>query len=302
MFNNLIQATQYFSNKDVCVNYLTNLRWAGNVTCVFCEHEKCYTLKGATKRFKCASCRKQFSATKGTIFENSAIPLQKWFIGIYLLTSHKKGISSLQLSKDLGITQKSAWFMLQRIRFALQTKSFNKPVLDNIVEMDETVIGGKAVNIHIAKKVGKPHYFNKSFVFGMVERHGKVVAQVVKRTDGLTLKPIIKDMVSKEAFIFTDKHGAYYGLNKSFKGHYTVDHDAKEYARGNVHTNTIEGFWSLLKRGIVGIYHQVSVKHLDMYVDEFEFRYNTKDMAESSRFDSMLSLSNKRLTYAKFIA
>ncbi len=302
MFNNLIQATQYFSNKDVCVNYLTNLRWAGNVTCVFCDHDKCYTLKGTTKRFKCASCRKQFSATKGTIFENSAIPLQKWFIGIYLLTSHKKGISSLQLSKDLGITQKSAWFMLQRIRFALQTKSFEKPIMDTIVEMDETVIGGKAENIHAVKKVGKPHYFNKSFVFGIVERNGVLVARVVPSVKRSSLKPIINEVVSTEAYIFTDMAGAYMDLHKTYKGHYSVDHDAKEYARGNVHTNTIEGFWSLLKRGIIGIYHQVSPKHLDKYVDEFEFRYNTKDMAENSRFDSMLSLSNKRLTYTKLIA
>ena len=152
MFNSLIQATQFFSTQEKCIDYLNSIRWAnGVVTCIHCNHDKCYTLKGATKRFKCASCRKQFSSTKGTIFESSTIPLQKWFIAMYLISAHKKGISSLQLSKDLGVTQKSAWFMLHRIRYAVQTKSFAQP-MENIVEIDETFIGGKRKNMHASKR------------------------------------------------------------------------------------------------------------------------------------------------------
>lgn len=303
-FNNLIQATQYFSNPETCVEYLTNLRWSNGITCAHCNHDKVYTLKGATKRYKCASCRKQFSATKGTIFENSAIPLQKWFIAIYLLTSHKKGISSMQLAKDMGITQKSAWFMLQRIRFALQTKSFNVPVLENTVECDETYIGGKNKNRHASKKIANSQgrsVKDKAPVFGLVERNGRVVAMKVTDTTKGTIQPLIHKHVSSDANVMTDEWLAYRGLNKSFN-HSVVNHGTGEYVNGLAHTNTIEGFWSLLKRGIVGIYHQVSVKHLDLYVDEFEFRYNTKEMCEYSRFENMISLSSTRLTYNQLIS
>ena len=306
-FNNLIQATQYFSSQERCVEYLTSLRWSdGVVTCVHCNSDKCYTLKGATKRYKCASCRKQFSATKGTIFESSTMPLQKWFIAIYLLTSHKKGISSLQLSKDLGITQKSAWFMLQRIRFALQTKSFNKSELQEVVEIDETFVGGEMQNMHVAKRKqlkGKGRgYTNKSTVFGMLERGGNVMAGVVSEPNREVLKPIILANISSEAVVVTDNFGAYKDLKYSFKKHVSVSHSIGQYVKGIYHTNGIEGFWSLLKRGIVGIYHNVSVKHLDKYVDEFEFRYNTRKNSEVERFENMLSLSNTRLTYSNLIS
>jgi transposase-like protein len=301
MFNNLIQATQYFSNKDVCIDYLTKLRWAdGVVTCAHCNHDKCYTLKGATKRYKCASCRKQFSATKGTIFENSAIPLQKWFVAIYILTSHKKGISSLQLSKDLGITQKSAWFMLQRIRFALQTKSFNAPMLANNVEIDETYIGGKNKNRHANKRVANSQGRSvkvKTPVLGLVERKGRIVAMKVTNTTKDTIQPLIDIHVQKGSNVMTDEWLAYRGLELKFN-HSVVKHGNGEYVVGLTHTNTIEGFWSLLKRGIIGIYHSVSTKHLDKYVDEFEFRYNTRKNSEFERFENMLSLSNTRLTYS----
>lgn len=304
MFKNLIEATQYFSDKQRCIDYLTKIRWNGNATCTHCKHDKIYELKGATKRYKCASCRKQFSATKGSIFENSPVSLQKWFVAIYLMTSHKKGISSLQLSKDISVTQKTAWFMLQRIRFALETHTFSAPVMTNTVECDETYIGGKNKNRHASKKVANAQgrsTKDKTPVFGLVERNGRVVAMKVKSTTKEEIHPIISNHIVEGAKVMTDEWTAYKGLDARFN-HAIVKHGEGIYVVGDCHTNTIEGFWSLLKRGIVGIYHQVSVKHLDKYVDEFEFRYNNRTLTEYEKFESMLSLSGKRLTYGSLIA
>lgn len=298
MFKNLIEATTYFSDRQKCIDYLTNIRWNGNVKCPHCDHEKVYELKGANKRYKCAGCRKQFSAIKGTIFENSPISLQKWFIAVYILTSHKKGISSVQLAKDLGVTQKTAWFMAQRIRFALQTQSFTYSK-DAIVEADETYVGGKNRFRHADKKVKNAQgrsLKDKTPVFGLVERNGRIVAMTVKQTSKAAIQPIIAKHVPEGGNIMTDEWKAYIGLSQKYN-HQIVKHADGQYVNGLAHTNTIEGFWSLLKRGIVGIYHQVSSKHLDKYVDEFEFRYNTRDMKEFDRFENMLSLVGKRLTY-----
>lgn len=287
----------HFSDNDTCKEYLEQMRWSNGIVCPKCgNEERAKRLNGKTHGYKCYACRKTFSVTKGTIFENSAIPLQKWFAGIWLITSHKKGISSLQLHRDLGITQKSAWFMLQRIRYAIRTKSFNAP-LNGTVELDETFIGGKNKNRHEKKKVknsqgGK----DKTPVFGLVERNGRLVAMRVRDRQRATVMPIIHKTVSKDARIMTDEHKAYKTLSDIY-GHEMVNHSEGEYVVGACHTNTIEGFWSLLKRGIIGIYHNVSEKHLDAYVDEFEYRYNTKDITCVERFDNMLSLSNSRLTY-----
>ena len=304
MFKNLIEATQYFSDKQTCIDYLTKMRWNGNVTCAHCNHDKVYELKGANKRYKCAKCRKQFSAIKGTIFENSLISLQKWFIAMYILSSHKKGISSCQLAKDLGVTQKTAWFMGQRIRYAAQTKSFTKPVMSTVIECDETDVGGKEKNKHKSKRIegsqgrsGK----GKTALFGLLERDGVVVAMKVTNTQKETLQPLIEQYVCEGSTIMTDEWKAYQGLQKKFK-HGVVNHGAGIYVIDINHTNTIEGFWSLLKRGIIGIYHQVSPKHLDRYIDEFEYRYNSRKISETQRFDNILSLSNKRLTYKSLIA
>lgn len=299
-FTNLIEVMMHFSDETTCKEYLCEMRWKDGIVCPHCANDgKIYTMK---KGYKCAKCRKPFSVTKGTIFENSAIPLQKWFAAVWLITSHKKGISSLQLHRDLGITQKSAWFLLQRIRFAVRTKSFNTPLM-NTVELDETYVGGKNKNRHANKKVpfsqgrsGK----DKTPVFGLVERNGRVVAMRVRDTKKKTLMPLIHENVSKDAVIMTDEFKSYKGLGKMF-AHEVVKHGSGQYVVGNAHTNTIEGFWSLLKRGIIGIYHNVSEKHLDAYVDEFEYRYNTKDITDVERFGNMLSLSNSRLTYNQLI-
>lgn len=315
-FKNLLEASAYFADSQRATDYLIKMRWSGTVTCVHCSHEKVYELKGVNKRFKCAKCRGQFSATKGTIFENSAIPLQKWFVAVYLHTSHKKGISSHQLAKDISVTQKSAWFMLSRIRFALQSGTFEHSP-DGIIQVDETFIGGKLNNQHKsryakrvrfdeAKAAGKPLNRGRSFqdkkpVVGVLETGGNVIAKTVDNTRARTLTDIVIENIAPTATVVTDSYIGYKKLAQEGFNHKTVNHEMGQYVYEGFHTNGIENFWSHLKRGIYGIYHQVSDKHLDKYVDEFEFRFNTRKMGEAARFDKMLSLCNKRLTYPQLI-
>jgi transposase-like protein len=244
------------------------------------------------KLYKCADCRKQFTIKVGTIFEDSAIPLQKWFFAIFLMTAHKKGISSCQLARDLSITQKTAWFMLHRIRYMLKSKSFNKP-LKGIVEVDETYVGGRAIGSGITG-TNQP---NKTPVFGMIQRKGELRIMPVKRTNGKTLKPIIRKNVSPDSIIMSDEFGAYHNLDKEFKDHRVVTHSKGIYVDGSAHTQTIDGFWSLLKRGIFGIYHHVSRQHLDQYCDEFEFRHNSRKTDDTDRFITALKKCEGRLTH-----
>lgn len=287
---NLASLSQRFPDEKSCRKYLENIRWNGKIKCVHCKRSrKIYKINDG-KLYKCADCKKQFTVKIGTIFEDSSVPLQKWFFAIFIITAHKKGISSLQLSKDIGVTQKTTWFMLHRIRYAVKTKSFNTP-LENIVEADETYIGGK----HPGKR-GRGSE-NKTPVFGMIERGGEVRATPVKRVDSKTLKKIIKENISPEAIIMTDEWRSYRGLSN----HKVINHGKKEYARGDIHVNNIENFWSLLKRGIIGVYHNVSAEHLHRYCDEFSFRHNTRESVDSNRFDLLLGRCEGRLDYNTLI-
>lgn len=302
-FKNLAQLTEYFADKQTCIDYLTKLRWDGNVTCTFCGHEKVYELKGANPRFKCAKCRKQFSAIKGTIFENSPIPLQKWFIAVYILTAHKKGISSVQLGVDLGVTQKTAWFMAHRIRFALKVKSFDAQMCCE-VQADETFMGGKNKNRHADKKVPQSQgrsVKDKTPVLGLTDENGKVYTQVIPNTQAKTIKPIIEKMVKEGSIVVTDEWQAYRSLSRKYL-HVVVNHKEGQYVNGPFSTNRIEGFWSILKRGVYGIYHQVSAKHLHRYCDEFSFRYNSREVNAMERFEaSIQDVHQCRLTYQDLI-
>jgi transposase-like protein len=300
-FNNILELMQVFSSEDVCREHLKKLRWADGEYCPYCGCKKIYEFKDG-KTYKCADCRKRFSIKVGTIFEDSKIPLQKWFIAIYLITSHKKGISSVQLSKDIGVTQKTAWFMLHRLRHASKTKAFNRP-LKNVVEADETYIGGKEKYKHNNKKVKGTQGRNtktKTPVIGVVERQGHVKACKVDNVRGQTVKSYIIDNVVIGSKLMTDEYRAYRGMEYLFEHRY-ISHSKGQYVNKCVHTNTIENFWSLLKRGIVGIYHFVSVKHLDRYLDEFTFRYNSKKETEEDRFNFLLSNCNGRLKYCQLI-
>lgn len=285
-----------FPTEESCHAFVALERWGGNPICVHCGCDRKIYVLNHGKLFKCADCRKQFTVRIGTIFEDSPLPLQKWFHAMFVITAHKKGISSVQLSKDIGITQKSAWHMLHRIRYGMSTKGFTKP-LDGVVEADETYIGGK-------KKGGKRGRGseNKTPVFGMLDRDDKTVkTQPVKYVNANTLQGIIKANVAPESTIMTDEWGAYNGLDKSFASHQRVNHGEKEYARGEVHVNGMENFWSLLKRGIVGIYHQVTSKHLHRYCGEFDYRYNSRDEKDSDRFTSTFKNIEGRLTYKELI-
>lgn len=300
-FDSLFQLLDYFTTEEICEEHLAVIRWNGETVCPYCESTRVNILKGKTKRYKCYGCRKQFGVKVGTIFHDSKISLRKWFVAIYLVTSHKKGISSHQLGRDLKITQKSAWFILQRIR---ETYNPEAEIFSNEVEIDETYIGGKEKNKHISKQVKGTQgrsIKTKSPVLGILERNGKVYAVPVKDTKANTILPIMVEKVEAGATVYTDEYRAYSTLHKTFN-HDFVRHSANEYVSGLAHTNNIENFWSLLKRGLDGIYHHVSDKHLGRYVNEFTFRYNNRGLSEGSKFDVALANgTTKRLKYKTLI-
>lgn len=302
MFNKEIKSVldllKAFPDEATCISHFELIRWEGTPVSPFDATSKVYKTKTG---YMCKNTGKNFNVKTDTLFDNTKMPLQKWFLAIWIVTSHKKGISSLQLGRDLDITQKSAWFMLQRIRNCFGIENNNE--LDNEVEADETYVGGKEGNKHLNKKTAGNtgrSVKEKTPVVGTIERGGKVNANVVENTSAKVLSREVIANVKKTATLYTDEWVGYNGLRRVYD-HSIVKHNHRQYVNGRVHTNTIEGFWSLLKRGIFGIYHFTSKKHLQMYVDEFVFRYNTREITASMRFDLMLANSNKRLTYKQLI-
>lgn len=293
-FNNLLEVQKCFPDEQSCIDYLIHTRWNDKPVCVHCgSSRKIYRISGGLK-LKCANCRKIFSVKIGTIFEDSPLPLQKWFFAIYVFSAHKKGISSYQLGKDISVRQATAWHMLHRIRESMRPKT-NK-YLRGTLEVDETYVGGKG---HGKRGRGAE---NKTPVFGMAERQGEVRTMPIERVNSKTLKELIRKNISGDSTIITDEWPAYYGLSKEFSKHEIVNHGKKEYVRsGLIHVNNIENFWSLLKRGIFGIYHHVSPEHLKRYCDEFQFRYNSRKDKDQERFTTMLGRCEGRLMYKSLI-
>jgi len=299
----LQQAIIYFNDPDNCVAYLVAHRigWRNGVVCPTCGSKDVgYIASRRMWQCKTRHPKAQFSVKVGTIMEDSALGLDKWLVAIWMQTSMKNGVSSWEIHRALKISQKCAWHMLHRIRLGLQDLNGGK--LGGEVEVDETFIGGKARNMHKSKRETKitgrgPE--GKEIVFGMVERGGKVVAGHVSARTKKELQPIIRERIEAGSAIFSDALKSYEGLESDYQ-HAVIDH-AVEYVNGNVHTNTMENFWSLLKRGLHGTYISVEAYHLFRYIDEQAFRYNTrKDMNDSERFALAVSqITGKRLTYAE---
>lgn len=300
-FKSIFDLLKAFPTEQSCIDHLERLQWDGSPISPFDADSKVY--KCANNKYKCKNTGKYFNVRTGTIFDNTKIPLQKWFLALYVFSSHKKGISSHQLAKDISVTQKSAWFLLHRLRYAFDHPNFKKEV-GGIVEIDEAGIGGQSYYKHADKKVkneeGKT-ISGKVSVIGMKERGGNVKAMVIKDRTMESLLPVVYRNVAPDSVIMTDELAAYQHLKKDFE-HHSVNHSAKQFVNGMAHTNGIENFWSHLKRGIDGIYHSISAYHLQSYINEFTLRFNTRKFGTQNRFDFILSgVAGKKLTYEDLI-
>jgi transposase len=291
---NLVELVDRFHSEERCRKFLEELRWPDGIACPRCSGTVISRIE-KRNQFDCDSCRYQFSVTAGASFHDTHLPLWKWFLAVYLIIESKKGISANQLKRTLNVSYKTAWYLCHRIRAALN--EVDAQLLKGIVEADETFIGGKV------EGEGRGYKGNKTVVVGALQRDGNICLQVVRGRDRETLHGFMRENVSGDVeAIYTDEWEAYSGVADSDTEHKTVNHSEKEYARGKVHVNSMENVWSLLKRSIIGSYHQVSAKHLDAYLDELEFRFNNRENPYMFR-DAMLKLLlAETLPYAKLIA
>ena len=325
-FKSILQFAKTFDTDEKCRLYLEEQRWGGTPACVHCGSTNVCRFANNSGLFKCREkqCRKKFSVTVGTVYQDRKLPLSKIFLAVYVLSVHSKGISSLQLANLLDISQKAAWLLNHKVRAMLTDGE--RELLKGTVEADETYVGGKAGNKHGhayksreqrnerkdatalgEKYVGRSPFSDKTMVAGMVERGGKIITKVIPDTRGETLKLFVSANVVAGANLYTDEWKGYRKLAK-FYNHKTVQHNINEYVSSErdggrkVHTNTIEGFWSLLKRQIIGIHHSVSPKHLQRYSDEAAYRYNSRALTQDVRFANVLKRVDGSLTYEELIA
>jgi transposase-like protein len=295
----LLETIRYFSDLDVATGFFAKLRWPDGPVCPRCGLVKDHYYTKPRRLWQCKSCKKQFSVKVGTIFEDSPIGMDKWLPAMWMLVNCKNGVSSYELSRALGVTQKTAWFMLHRLRLAMQTGTFEK--LSGEVEADETFIGGKARNMHKSKreqKVKGRGSSGKVAVMGLLERHGEVRTKVVPDIKRRTLQVEVRENVEPGSEVYTDALKSYEGLDPEYI-HQVVDH-AEKYAEGKVHVNGLENFWSLLKRCFHGTYVSVEPFHLFRYLDEQAFRFNEREGQDADRFKKALeSVAGQRLTYSE---
>ena len=296
-FDSLFDLMDAFPDEQTCLDHLRSIRWKGGEFCPHCGATRIMHFADK-KTFKCSDCRQRFSIKVGTIFQDTKLPLRKWFMAIWLITNHSKGIASTTLAKDLKITQKSAWFVLHRLRHAARMPSFNAP-LENTVEADTTFVGGKEKNKHASKKTpGSQGGANKAVVIGVIQREGELRTEHVSDAKAKTLQDMVAKNVAKGAAMLTDEDRSFFGLGKNYL-HLAVNHSAGEYVRlgGFVHTNSIEAVWALLKRQIYGIHHWVSDKHLKRYLAEMTWRYNRRDRGVTDRMNALFACVEGPMPY-----
>ena len=293
---NLLTLVDDFNTDAKCREMLERLRWPDGVACIRCGSMSISEIE-SRNQYDCNDCRYQFSVTAGTIMHDSHLPLRKWFIAIYLMCESKKGISALQLKRTLGVASKTAWYLCHRIREAMGNDPFDGPTLLGIVEVDETLVGGKT------RGKGRAYKGNKTWVAGAIQRDGGIRLERIANTKKGTLHDFINRTVKDEAeAIYTDELASYLGIADHNTRHETVNHSAEQWVLGDVHTNTIEGVWFLFKRSIIGAFHKVSEKHLDRYLEELEWRYSNRDNTHIFTDTLRRIVNTEHLTYQKLVA
>ena len=290
----IINLCKRFNTETKCYKYLEMVRWNSKPICPYYQCNKASKRKGE-HRYKCHSCNRSYSVLVGTVMEGTKLPIIKWFTAVFLILNAKKGVSSLQLARDLGVNKNTAWYLQKRIRLAMNE---NSELLTGLIEADESYIGGSLVNKHESLKEQRGYHSNgmqhKTPVLGMVERNGMIKVKVLKKAWGKEIKPIMKKLISKESEVVTDGFGGYKDLGLHFKNHIVLNHSQKVHRKRKYYTSTIEGFWSMFKRAITGQYHKITLEYLQDYINEMTYKYNHRnnDFAFDKLITNCLTISN----------